>query len=270
MDHTPDRRDDRLTQPGTRAADVHDAAHDAARTADAAAASGTVDVDRTGDLPGGPGLGGTNTKAGNTAVGVGAGMVAGTMAGLQAGALAGAATLGVGGLAGAMLGAAAGAALAQDADPTRYTPEVDAHYRALYERAPATDRAYDHVRPAYVFGHVAAAEPDLAGMTFDEAEPALRAAWNDELRARAGTWEQARRHVLDAYGHARSEGAGERRDLGVIGSAGSAVDPVELDRAQHGLPSVPDGTTTPSTATPSTAMPGTASSTGADVDRPRF
>jgi hypothetical protein len=115
---------------------------------------------------------------------------------------------------------------------------VDAHYRALYESAPAGGGAYDRARPAYVFGHVAASEPELAGLTFDEAEPALRAAWNDELRARAGDWEQARRHVLDAYGHARSEGAGERRNPGVIGSAGSAVDPVELDRAQHGLPSI--------------------------------
>jgi hypothetical protein len=137
-----------------------------------------------------------------------------------------------------VLGAAAGAALAQEADPTRYTAESDAHYRALYEGSSAADRDYDRMRPAYVFGHVAASEPELAGLTFEEAEPALRTAWNDELRARAGDWEHARRHVLDAYGHARSEGAGERRNTRVIGSAGSAVDPVELDRAQHGLPSI--------------------------------
>jgi hypothetical protein len=212
-------------------ADVRDAAHDAARVAAADAAGIAPAADA--------GLGGAQTKGGNTAVGVGAGVVAGTMAGLQAGALGGAALLGVGGLAGALLGGAAGAALAQDADPTRYTPEVDAHYRALYDAAPADGRAYDQVRAAYVFGHVAASEPELAGRSFDEAEPALRAAWNDELRARAGAWEAVRRHVLDAYGHARAEGAGARRMTGVIGSGGSAVDPVELERAQRGLPSVP-------------------------------
>lgn len=255
MDHSPDRPVDGLPYPAPRAADVdatdvhaadvHGAAHDAARTADAAAASGTAEVAGRG-AGGGAGLGGAETKGGNAAVGVAAGTVAGTMAGLQAGALAGAATLGVGGLAGAVLGAAAGAALAQEADPTRYTTDVDAHYRALYEGAPAEGApaaggAYDRVRPAYVFGHVAASEPELAGLTFEEAEPALRSAWNDELRARAGDWEQARRHVLDAYGHARAEGAGDRRTPGVVGSGGSAVDPVELDRAQRGLPSVAEG-----------------------------
>jgi hypothetical protein len=244
MDRTPDRTADGLTHPATRGdardardvRDVRDAAHDAAR----AAASGAV-PDAGG--AGGTGLGGSDGKAGNAALGVGAGVVGGTLAGLQAGALGGAAMLGVGGLAGAVLGAAAGAALAADADPTRYTAEVDAHYRALYQGSAAADRGYDHVRPAYVFGHVAASEPELAGRTFDEAEPALRGAWNDELRARAGSWEQVRHHVLDAYGHARAEGAGERRDSHVIGSGGSAVDPVELDRARHGLPSVPEGPT---------------------------
>ncbi len=222
MDATPDR-------PVSSSA-AHDAAHDAARRA----ASGNPGAATE------PGLGGTESKAGNAAVGVGAGVVGGALAGLQAGALGGAAMLGVGGLAGAALGAAAGAALASDADPTRYTPEVDAHYRALYEGGAPADAAYDRARPAFIFGHVAASEPELAGRSFDEAEPALQAAWNDELRARAGSWEQARRYVRDAYGHARAEGAGERRMPGVIGSGGSAVDPVELDRARHGLPSTPE------------------------------
>ncbi len=234
MDRTPDRTADGITQPTTRSDAVRDAAHDAA--ARAAAPGGAAGA---GGADGG-GLGGTSSKAGNAAVGVGAGVVGGALAGLQAGALGGAAMLGVGGLAGAALGAAAGAALAEDADPTRYTADVDAHYRALYQGSATADRGSDHVRPAYVFGHLAAAEPELAGMDFDQAEPALRGAWNDELRARSGTWEQMRAHVRDAYGHARAEGAGARRDPSVIGSGGSAVDPVELDRARHGLPSVPD------------------------------
>lgn len=245
MDHTPDRPTDPSlaarqpggstapgsTAPGSVPAAAHDAAHAAARTA---ATGQSADAPRPANAAG-PGDDGA-TDTGRTAVGVAGGAVAGTMAGLQAGALAGAVTLGLGAVAGAALGAAAGAALAQDAAPGRFTAESDAHYRALSE-ADAVPGGYDAARPAYVFGHVAAAEPALAGLTFEEAEPALEHAWNDELRTRAGDWAHVRRYARDAYGHARAEGAGERRDPTVIGSGGSAVDPVELDRAQHGLPS---------------------------------
>ena len=203
-------------------------AQDAARTA---ATGGTA-----GGAPSDGGVGATGGNAGTAA----AGAVAGTMAGLQSGALAGAVTLGVGAIAGAALGAAAGAALGEDAQRGQFTAEADAHYRALYGALPEGGRSYDAVRAAYVFGHIAASEPGLAGQTFEEAEPALREAWTDELRARAGSWDGVRRYAHDAYGHARSDGAGERRDRSVIGSAGSAVDPLELDRARHGLPSVAD------------------------------
>jgi hypothetical protein len=75
------------------------------------------------------------------------------------------------------------------------------------------------------------------------AEAELRAAWDRDFRAQHGEWERVRRYVCDAYGHSRGENFGCRRDASVIGAAGSAVDPVELDRARSGLPSV-DGATT--------------------------
>lgn len=210
-------------EPGTSSSSA--GAHDAARTA---ATGGTAGV-------GGTARGGG--RAGGQAGGKTEGATAGAMVGLQASAL-GAVTFGVGAIAGVALGAAAGAALTDDAPSGQFNADADAHYRALYEAAPASGRSYDALRAAYVFGHVAASEPGLAGQTFDEAEPALREAWTDELRARAGDWSGVRRYVHDAFGHARAEGLGERRDRSVIGSAGSAVDPVELDRARHGLPSV--------------------------------
>lgn len=216
-------------------------AHDAARTA---AAGGMPAPNTTG---GGAPDGGVHATGGNAGTAA-AGAVAGTMAGIQAGALAGAATLGVGMLAGAALGAAAGAALGEDAQRGQFTSESDAYYRALYEGAPEGGKGYDAVRAAYVYGHVAASEPGLAGQTFGQAEPALRDAWNDELRARAGDWDHVRQYVHDAYGHAQSEGAGTRRDRTVIGSGGSAVDPVERDRAFHGLSSVPDAPAPDATA----------------------
>ena len=204
-------------------------AHDAARAASTGAPAASAGPPADG------GVSSTGGKAG-TAV---AGAAAGTMAGLQAGALAGAATLGVGAIAGAALGAAAGAALGEDAQRGQFTSESDAHYRALYEADPASGRSYEDVRAAYVFGHVAASEPGLAGQSFAEAEPALREGWGD-MRARAGDWASVRQYVHDAYGHARADGAGERRDYSVVGSGGSAVDPVELDRARHGLSSLED------------------------------
>lgn len=222
-----DRSDPRSTTSAGASDAAATGARDAARTA---ATGGTTGVG------GAPSDGGVGGNAGTAA----AGAVAGTMAGLQAGVLAGAATFGVGAIAGAALGAAAGAALGEDAQRGQFTADADAHYRALYEASPEGGRSYDAVRAAYVFGHIAASEPGLAGQTFEEAEPALREAWTDELRARAGTWDGVRRYAHDAYGHARADGAGERRDRAVIGSGGSAVDPVELDRARRGRSSVVD------------------------------
>ncbi len=189
-------------------------------------------------LPGSRETGGDVGERGAAATGA----AAGTIAGLQAGAVAGAMTFGIGALAGVALGAAAGmatgAALGDSTQGGQFTPDADAYYRALYEGAPVSGRSYDVVRAAYVFGHIAASEPGLAGQSFEAAEPALHEAWTDELRTRAGDWDSVRQYVHDAYGHARSEGFGERRDRSVVGSGGSAVDPVELDRARHGLSSV--------------------------------
>lgn len=200
---------------------MDDAAHRAARDA-AGDATRPAGAPATADTP-------------SAAVGAAAGAAGGMMAGLQVGALAGALTLGVGGLAGIALGAAAGVTVAGTADPAAWSDEHDVHYRALHEGRGADDGVgYDRMRAAYRFGHFAAAEPSLAGRTFGDAEPALRDAWTDELRAHAGPWEQVRAHVADAYGHARSEGVGTRRVTGAIGSAGSAVDPVELERARQG------------------------------------
>lgn len=205
-------------------------AHDAARTAATGATTGGTTAGTTAGAA--PPTGGD--------AGTGATGTAGAITGMEAGAVAGAMTFGFGALAGVALGAAAGAALGDDVQPRgQFSAEADAYFRALYEGSPERGRSYEQVRPAYVFGFVAASEPGLAGLTFEQAEPALREAWTDEFRARAGDWAGVRQYVDDAYGHTRAEGVGERRVRGVIGSAGSAVDPVELDRARHGLSSVP-------------------------------
>lgn len=167
---------------------------------------------------------------------------AGALAGGAAGAAAGLATvtlgpigLGIGALVGAVAGSLGGWFGGRAATDVPYDDAADAHYRALYEGGIATDRGFDAVRPAYQLGHVAAHNPDWAGRDFTSVEPELRRAWDGELRTRhAVEWEAVRPYARDAYGHARSEGGHRRRDAGVIGSAGSAVDPVELARARAG------------------------------------
>ncbi|HUQ83964.1 MAG TPA: hypothetical protein VM076_22635 [Gemmatimonadaceae bacterium] len=176
--------------------------------------------------------------------------VGGAAAGAIAGAAAGLATMAfgpfgamVGAIVGALGGTAAGSAAAGAAgtEPL-YTEDDDAQYRALWEGTPhgSADRGFDSARVAYQFGHIAAHRPEFNGARFADAEPKLRQRWNDDLRSKAGEWDAVRSSVQDAYGHAQSGGAGQRRDTSVIGSAGSAVDPVELERARAGLPSVPE------------------------------
>ena len=176
-------------------------------------------------------------KAASPPVGAAAGAVAGAAAGMAVpvlgpiGAMVGAI---VGALGGAALGTAAGTAPAD-----LYTSEHDAHYQDVWQQMqdrPA-DRTFESIRPAYQFGHLAAAHPQYGTSHFADVEPELRERWSEDLRAKAGDWDLVRPHVEEGYSYARSRGVGDRRDSRVVGTAGSAVDPVELDRARAGLPS---------------------------------
>ncbi|MDF1502934.1 hypothetical protein [Roseisolibacter sp. H3M3-2] len=170
--------------------------------------------------------------------------LAGVLAGAAAGAAAGLVSLAggpvgvaIGMVVGATAGALGGWFGGQAAGEVPYDESHDAHYRALYEGGTPTDRGFDSARPAYQLGHLAAHNPDWRGREFTAIETDLRRAWDGDLRGRHGEWDAVRPYVRDAYGHARSEGAGVRRDTSVLGSAGSAVDPDELARARRGEPS---------------------------------
>jgi hypothetical protein len=180
-------------------------------------------------------------SAGTTAGGAATGAVAGAAAGLAAG-LGTIAAGPLGMVFGALVGAAIGEAGAQGSAEALYTPDYDEHYRALWEGTPGRtpDATFDVARPAYQLGHLAAAQPEYAGRDFHSAEPELRRIWERDFAARYGSWEVARHYVCDAYGHARADGLGLRRDTSVLGSGGSAVDPVELERARAGLASRAD------------------------------
>jgi hypothetical protein len=171
-----------------------------------------------------------------------AGPPATAAAGALAGAAAGISTLVfgprglvVGAVVGATAGAAVGAASSQAAAGDYYSAEYDDYYRRLWEDSPrrAADRTFDSARAGYQFGHVAAQHPEFAGRDFHTVEPELRSRWSDDLRTHAGEWETVRPDVETSYGYARSRGLGVRRDDTVVGSAGSAVDPVELDESRR-------------------------------------
>ena len=179
-------------------------------------------------------------KAASPPAGAAAGAVAGATAGLATGVFGPIGAM-VGAVVGALGGAAAGAATGRSADDM-YTAEDDAHYRTMWESLPqrAADQGFDSARVAYQYGHIAARHPDFAGARYADIEPELQRRWPNEFRTRVGEWDAVRSYVEDGFGYARSRGAGQRRDLGIVGSAGSAVDPVEHERSQAGLPSTPD------------------------------
>jgi hypothetical protein len=112
-------------------------------------------------------------------------------------------TLGpVGTVIGAIAGAIGGgwAGLAAGA-PSHYTPEDEADYRAHFERdaeRPA-DRSFEDVRAAYQVGHFAARNPDYSNKDFEAIEADLQRGWGEDVRARHGRWESARRYAREAF-----------------------------------------------------------------------
>ncbi|MFN2565784.1 MAG: hypothetical protein ABR499_12370 [Gemmatimonadaceae bacterium] len=158
----------------------------------------------------------TSTDTGRPAPGGGGRRpVAGTVGaagGAAAGATVGTVTLGpIGAIVGAIAGAVGGgwSGLAAGA-PTHYTPEHDREYRAHFESDPerVADRTYDAVRPAYQLGHYAARNPDYARREFEAVEADLQRGWSDEIRARHGEWQVARRYAREAFVRERARAHG--------------------------------------------------------------
>ena len=85
------------------------------------------------------------------------------------------------------------------------TFEDDVVYRAHYDFSPTrlADRSYEVVRPAYLIGHIAGANPTYEGLSFEQIEADLRAGWTEEIRARHGEWEAARQYAKEAFARQR-------------------------------------------------------------------
>ena len=92
----------------------------------------------------------------------------------------------------------------------RLTAADESYYREHFDASePAlADRRYEDVRPAYLLGHLAAYDPDLAGLEFEEVERELERRWNDEQRARLGEWPAVRGYANAGYARGSSFAAG--------------------------------------------------------------
>lgn len=255
-----EHRDDRLetARDEAREAAARDASRGTPRMEDVAGTGNTADLRAAGGDAVRP-MDASERNAVKTA-----GAPATALAGAAAGATAGLVTplgpigAGVGAVVGAVAGAlAGGTGAAAAADDAAWTEEDERHYRALYEGAGPADARYDDVRAAYQFGHLAARHPDYVGRDFYEVEPELEGRWRDDLQRDVGAWSTVRALVRDAFGHARAEGAGVRRDQTVIGSAGSAVDPIELREARAADATLGGTTTHADRASFSDPVPGT-------------
>jgi hypothetical protein len=130
-------------------------------------------------------------------------LVGGTVGTLVAGPIGTA----IGALAGAVGGWWATRGVA-DAVPTE---QDEKHYEQHYTNAraavgvPAREanimpRSFDHARPAYQLGHLAARNPAYAGKRFEEIEDDLMKAWSNDLRDSHGEWASVRGYAQEAYG----------------------------------------------------------------------
>ncbi|MCU0635390.1 MAG: YsnF/AvaK domain-containing protein, partial [Gemmatimonadaceae bacterium] len=85
-----------------------------------------------------------------------------------------------------------------------YTREDDERYAAEHESdgTVATTLPFDTLRPAVQLGHLAGRNPDYRGRSFDDVEPALRAAWAAIGRQ---DWDVVRNAASRAHAWARHD-----------------------------------------------------------------
>ena len=85
------------------------------------------------------------------------------------------------------------------------TFEDDVVYRAHYDFSPTrlADRSYEVVRPAYLVGHIAGANPAYAGVPFENIERDLRSGWSDDIRTKHGDWDAVRQYAKEAFARQR-------------------------------------------------------------------
>jgi len=145
-------------------------------------------------------------------VGEAAGGISGVLAGAAIGSAGGPIGTLIGGIAGAMTGWWTGRTVSEAA--TNITHGDDDYYRTHYEKSPnrLADRSYDHVRPAYHLGHLAAHNPDYKDRDWDYVERDLQTGCAPDTNR--GDWTSVRDYAREGWTRGRSN----------VGTARTATD----------------------------------------------
>ncbi len=98
------------------------------------------------------------------------------------------------------------------------TFDDDVVYRAHYDFSPTrlADRGYEKVRPAYLIGHIAGANPEYEARDFESIENDLRLGWTDEVKSKHGEWDSVRHYAKEAFARQRQRAvrvSGEHRTI---------------------------------------------------------
>lgn len=167
-------------------------------------------------------------------VGEGVGSISGMVAGATIGTVAGPIGTLIGGIAGAVGGWWTGRAVSEAA--SALTTDDDNYYRSHYESSSnrLADRGYDHARPAYHLGHIAARNPDYADRDFNQVEQDLQRGWNSDASRQFGEWSAVRPYASEGFTRGRSTfGSAAARTDNAVHRAGNTVENA-ADRAASG------------------------------------
>jgi len=167
-------------------------------------------------------------------VGEGVGSIGGMVAGATIGTVAGPIGTLIGGIAGAVGGWWTGRAVSEAA--SALTSDDDTYYRTHYESSPnrLADRGYEHVRPAYHLGHIAARNPEYANRSWNEVESDLQRGWSTDASRQFGEWSTVRPYASEGFNRGRSSfGTAAARTDSALHTAGDTVENA-ADRAAAG------------------------------------
>jgi hypothetical protein len=167
-------------------------------------------------------------------VGEGVGSISGMVAGATIGTVAGPIGTLIGGIAGAVGGWWTGRAVSEAAEAL--TTDDDNYYRKHYESSSKrlADRGYEHARPAYHLGHIAARNPDYANRNWNEVESDLQRGWTSDASRQYGDWSTVRPYASEGFNRGRSTlGTAADRTDSAMHRAGNAAENV-ADRTAAG------------------------------------
>jgi hypothetical protein len=140
-------------------------------------------------------------------VGVGVGAAGAAAAGAVIGAAAGPVGAAVGTVVGALAGGLVGKGIAEGVNPT----VEDTYWRKNYETRPyfQSGRTYEEFRPAYQYGWESYGR--WGNRNFEDSEADLRAAWEANPDLDGLTWDEARLAARDAWRRIEERRADEQR-----------------------------------------------------------